>query len=177
MEIKAKCKCDINVIKALTHLGMFRKADPKKRMILWAIVYAVLLVIIAFEIVIFGAELFLLIACGLAVFVCLLGCYLYFLVPHIRYNAMAQMKDIENEYIFCDNAVKSSTRSAEYNGEAEMEYSLFIKVYETSKYFFMYQTNNQVFVVDKSTVVNGSVEDIRNKLSCFLKDKYFICKY
>ncbi len=58
-----------------------------------------------------------------------------------------------------------------------MEYSLFTKVYETSDYFFLYQTNNQVFLVDKSTVEGGSVDDIRNKLSSFVKDKYYICKY
>ena len=46
-----------------------------------------------------------------------------------------------------------------------------------SDYFFLYQTNNQAFLVDKSTVEGGSVDDIRNKLSSFVKDKYYICKY
>lgn len=32
-------------------------------------------------------------------------------------------------------------------------------------------------VVDKSTIEVGSADDIRNKLSSFVKDKYFICKY
>ena len=73
--------------------------------------------------------------------------------------------------------MKVFTKSEEYNGEAEIEYSVFIKIYETSKYFFLYQTNNQVFLVDKSTIEGGSVEGIRNKLSSFVKDKYFICKY
>ena len=87
------------------------------------------------------------------------------------------MKDAENEYIFCDNVLKTFTKSQEYNGEAKFEYSLFVKVYETSKYFFMYQTNNQVLIVDKSTIEGGTVEEIRNKLSAFVKDKYILCKY
>ena len=32
-------------------------------------------------------------------------------------------------------------------------------------------------VVDKSTIEVGSADDIRNKLSSFVKDKCFICKY
>ena len=39
------------------------------------------------------------------------------------------------------------------------------------------QTNIQVFVVDKSTIEGGTVEEIRNKLSAFVKDKYILCKY
>ena len=48
---------------------------------------------------------------------------------------------------------------------------------ETSKYFFIYPTNSQVFIVDKSTIVGGAAEDIRNKLSSFVGNKYIICKY
>ena len=87
------------------------------------------------------------------------------------------MQNVENQYIFCDDVLKTFTKSQEYNGEAEIEYSLFVKLYETSKYLFLYQTNNQVFIVDKSTIEGGTVEEIRNKLSAFVKDKYFLCKY
>ena len=87
------------------------------------------------------------------------------------------MKDIENEYIFCNNKLKAITKSEEYNGKAEIEYSLFVKVYETTKYLFLYQTINQVFIVDKSTVEDGTIEEIRGRLSAFIKDKYILCKY
>ena len=103
-----------------------------------------------------------------AIILFLLECYLYFLLPKIRYKALAKMKDAENEYIFCDNVLKTFTKSQEYNGEAEIEYSLFVKVYETTKYLFLYQTNNQVFIVDKNTVEGGTIEEIRNEL----KNKY-----
>ena len=92
-------------------------------------------------------------------------------------KATAKMKDAVNEYIFLDDMIKVFTKSDEYNGEAKIEYSLFAKVYETSKYLFMYQTNNQAFVIDKSTIEGGTTEDIRMKLYSFLGDKYIICKY
>ena len=87
------------------------------------------------------------------------------------------MKEVENEYIFFDNVLKTFTKSQEYNGEAEIEYSLFVRVYETTKHLFLYQTNNQVFIVDKSTIDGGIIGDVRNKLTAFVKDKYIICKY
>ena len=176
MEIRAKCKSNFESIRALTYLSLSKKANPKKRFLTWSIISGVLAVIIVLEMIIFSDAMFIELLC-VAVVLFLLECYLYLILPKIRYKALAKMKDAENEYVFCDNVLKTFTKSKEYNGEAEIEYSLFVKVYETSGYLFLYQTNNQVFVVDKSTVEGGTIEEIRNKLSFYVKDKYIICKY
>ena len=177
MEIKAKCKFDFDSIRALTHLTMFKKANPKKRLIFWSVAFAILVVVIILEIIAFGMDLILLVLLGVEMLWLMLMCFWYFIIPKTQYKSLAKMKETENEYIFCDNVLKTFTKSNEYNGEAEIEYSLFVKVYETSQYLFLYQTNNQVFIVDKSTIENGTVEEIRSKLSAFVKDKYIICKY
>lgn len=176
MEIKAKCKFDFDSIRALTHLSLFKKANPKKRFLTWSIISAILAVVIILEMIVFSNSMLIELLCVAGVLF-LLECYLYLLLPKIRYNALAKMKDAQNEYVFCDNVLKTFTKSNEYNGEAEIEYSLFVKVYETTKYLFLYQTNNQVFIVDKNTVEGGTIEEIRNKLSAFVKDKYILCKY
>jgi len=176
MEIKAKCKFDFDSIRALTHLSLFKKANPKKKFLSWSIISAILAVIIILEMIIFSDAMLIELLC-IAGLLFLLECYLYLLLPKIRYKALAKMKDAENEYIFCDNVLKAFTKSQEYNGEAEIEYSLFVKVYETSRHLFLYQTNNQVFIVDKNTVEGGTVEEIRNKLSAFATNKYIVCKY
>ena len=157
-------------------MSLFKKANPKKRFLTWSIVLTILAVIIVLEMIIFSDAMLIELLC-VAIVLFLLECYLFFLLPKIRYKALAKMVDTENEYIFCDNVFKTFTKNKEYNGEAEIEYSLFVKVYETSKYIFMYQTNNQVFIVDKSTIEGGTVEEIRNKLSAFIMDKYILCKY
>ena len=176
MEIKAKCKFNFDSIKALTHLSLFKKSNPKKRFLTWSIISGILAVIVFLEMIIFSDAMPIELLC-VAVLLFLFECYLYFLLPKIRYKALAKMKDAENEYIFCDNVLKTFTKSQEYNGEAEIEYSLFVKVYETSRYLFLYQTNNQVFIVDKNTIEGGTVEEIRNKLSAFATNKYIVCKY
>jgi hypothetical protein len=177
MEIKAKCKYDLDSVKALTHLIMYKKADPKKLLMFWSAAFSILFIIIVFEIVAFGMDTILFVLLGVEILGLLLIYFWYFIIPRIQYKSMAKMKYAENEYVFCDNVLKSFTKSQEYNGEAEIEYTLFVKVYETTKYLFLYQTNNQVFIIDKSTIEGGTAKDIRNKLSFYVKDKYIICKY
>jgi len=177
MEIKAKCKFDFDSIRALTHLSMFKKANPKKRLIFWSIAYAILLIIIVIEIVAFDVKTILFVLLGVEILGFLLMYFTYFITPKKRYNALSKMKEAENEYIFLDDAVKAFTKSQDYNGEAVIEYSLFVRVYETTRYIFLYQTKNQVFIVDKNTVEGGTVEEIRNKLTPYVKDKYILCKY
>ena len=46
MEIKATCSLDLKAMQALTHLWLYKKADPKKRMIFWTVVYAFLTAVI-----------------------------------------------------------------------------------------------------------------------------------
>ncbi len=177
MEIKAKCKFDFDSIRASTHLTMFKKANPKKRLVFWSVAFSILFVVIILENIAFGMDSILLVLLGVEILWFMLMCFWYFIIPKIQYKALAKMKDAENVYIFCDNVLKTFTKSQEYNGEAEIEYSLFVKVYETSRRLFLHQTNNQVFIVDKNTIEGGTVEEIRNKLSAFVKDKYILCKY
>ncbi|MBE7057031.1 MAG: YcxB family protein [Ruminococcaceae bacterium] len=176
MEIKAKCKFDFESIRALTHLSLFKKANPKKRFLIWSIISTIVVVVIILEMIVFSDAMLIALLC-VAVVLFLLECYLYFLLPKIKYKALAKMKDAENQYIFCDNVLKAFTKSQEYSGEAEIEYSLFVRAYETTKYLFLYQTNNQAFIIDKNTIEGGIFEDIRKKLSAYVKDKYVICKY
>ena len=177
MEIQAKCRFDFKSIKALTHLTAYRKANPKKAVRLRAILYFALLLVIIAELIVFGFDSVLIILIIADLLAIALEAFMYFGLPNIRYKSLAKMKDAENEHIFCDNSLKTFTKSETYNGEAEIEYSMFVKVYETSDYFFLYQNNNQVFLVDKSTIEGGRIDDIRNKLSSFVKDKYIVCKY
>ncbi len=177
MEIRAKCKYDFDSVKALIHLTMFKKTNPKKRLMFWTVAFAILFGIIILEMVVFGVDSILLVLLGVEIIWLIVLYFCYFFIPKIQYKSLSIMKNIENEYIFCDDELKAFTTSEEYSGEVAIVYSFFVKVYETTKYLFLYQTNNQVFIVDKSTVEGGTIEEIRNKLCDFVKDKYILCKY
>lgn len=177
MEIKAKCRFDQETIKAMARVSVYKKSEPQKRMIV-EIIIAVLIILLSFaDLIAFGFNSSLIITIIVAILLICWVCFLYFCLPKKQYKAMAKMREAENEYVFYDNEVEVFTSSAEYNGSAKIEYSLFVKVYETSSYFFLYQTKNQVFVVDKSTIDDSNIKDIRTALAGAINGKYIICKY
>lgn len=176
MEIKAKCRFDFESVRALTYVSMYKKADPKKRFIRNTVIALVLAAVIVLEMILFFDAAMIWLLC-VTLLLLAFECYLYLLLPRIRYRSVAKMQMAENEYLFCDDVLKAFSKSSEYSGEAEMNYSLFIKVYETSEYLFLYQADNRVYIVDKNTVEGGTVGEIRNKLCAFVKEKYIICKY
>ena len=56
MEIKASGKFDLKSIQALIRLMLYKKANPKRRMILWTSIYAVLFVVILVELCLWGFD-------------------------------------------------------------------------------------------------------------------------
>lgn len=177
MEIKASCKYDLNAMKAFTRRNMYIKANPKSRMIVTTILYAILMLLIVFCLIVFGHNSTLYTILGLCVLMLVWLYFTYFLSPIIRYNAQEKMKDVKNEYIFYDDIIKASTEGDEFKGETKIEYSLLVKAYETNEYFFIYITKRQAFIIDKSTVEGGSPLEIRQKLMSCLDDKYIVCDY
>lgn len=176
MEVKASGTLDLEGIRALIHLSMFKKNDPKKGIIIIALVFSVLIVLNIAAICVYYSPIFF-VTMYLLLLLAFINCYKYFIFPKKSYKNLSKMQGTVNEYVFCDSVLKISTKNREHNGEAEYEYSVFVKAYETSRYLFLYQSNNTAFVVDLSTVSGGTVLDIRNKLSSFLHEKYIICNY
>ena len=177
MQIKAKTLYDFDTAKALARLSIFGKNEPKKRMIRNMILSAILVLLPLVMIFVYGGSWMQYSFCGLGVWMTLLNGYLYFVFPRILFHNMKNMKNTEVEYCFGDDAVVTASKNAEYSGESTLAYTLFVKAFETSAYWFLYQTNNQVFVVDKSTVTGGTVEELRAKLSSYLDKKYILCNY
>ena len=177
MEIKAKCKYDLDAVKALIHQTMFKKRNPKKVLVFWSVLCPIVLLLIAVDMIAFGPDAYLWVLLGAEILGMSLIYFSYFVAPRMQYHSLAKMQNVENQYIFCDHVMKAFTTSQIYNGQAEIEYALFLKAYEASRYLFLYQTKNQVFIIDKNTITDGTIEDLRTQLSVFLKDKYVLCNY
>ena len=173
MEIRAKSKYDFETVKALSHLLFYKKNNPKKSLISTVALFSIIIV----EIIVFKAYLLLVIALVLNAIFILCNFLIYYIFPKYQYKLLGKMQGVVNEYIFGDSKLKVYSKGEQYNAETEVEYSLFVNVYETSKYFFLYQTQNQVYVIDKSTIEGGSAEYIKSKFAPFLRDKYIVCKY
>ena len=91
MEIKAKCKFDFDSIRALAHLTMFKKADPKKRLIFWSVAFAILFVVIILEIIAFGFDTILAMLLGVEIFGLLLIYFWCFIIPYFSTSLKLQL--------------------------------------------------------------------------------------
>ena len=177
MEIKAKAIFDYDSIRALTYVSIYKKKNPKKAFV-WMNIWCIgLALLILTEIILFGADRQSIMLIIVAVMLMLLNFYLYFGFAKIQYNALHHMKNTENTYVFHENKIKVFSIGTQYTGEAELQYSMIPKVMETQKYLFIFQSKNQAYIVDKTTIVNGTMEDVRAKLQQSSKAKYIVCRY
>lgn len=177
MEITAKGVLDYDSIKAVTYVSVYKKKNPQKAFI-WMNIWCIGLVLLFLtEIVLFGPDRRSIMLISVAIMLILLNFYLYFWFAKIQYNALHLMKNTENTYFFRENHIKVFSVGAQYSGEAELQYSMIPKVMETQKYLFIFQSKNQAYVVDKTTIVNGTIEDIRAKLHQASNAKYILCRY
>ena len=176
MEIKAKCKFNYDTCKAISRIDAYRKSDPKKTVILRA-VFCIVLTVLNFAVAASGDIYIGYTIAITATFVLLIDMFMYFGMPKIQYNSMSKMKNIGNDYVFCDEEFTVSSVSEEFSGQNVTKYTILVKAYETEKFFFMYINKRQLFVVDKATLEGGTAEDLREKLSSVLGKKYIICKY
>ena len=176
MEIKAKCKYDYETCKAISRIDAYRKSNPKKvvafRMILCIVLMISNFLVADFCEIPIGYTVSLMV-----VVVLIIDMFMYFVMPKIQYNSMSKMKNIGNDYIFRDEEFTVSSDSEEFSGRNVTKYTILVKVYETEKYFFIYISKRQLYVVDKATIEGGTAEDLREKLSSVLGKKYIRCKY
>ena len=177
MKIKAESKYDFESMKALTYAAQFKKGKPKICMVFYMVIYALLAALVITEMILFGADTLLIIQFVLICLLVLIQLFTFFLLPGIRYKKMGKMKDMKNEFLFTDENIEIKSGNSNYSGQAVLQYSYIHKVYETGKYFFIFQNRASAFIVEKNTITGGTAENIRKKLSSVLGKKYKLCRY
>ncbi len=179
MNIYAKSKRDLKTITALVHLHIFGKNEPKKRMIMYFVIYFILGAAILFESILFDSYVLIKWYVIAMVVVDLMFLHMYFIASKKNYKSMGKMADIEDEYRFTDDKliIKSFGADSGYSSITEMDYAILCKVYETSEYFFLYQSMRFVWIVDKSSMTCRDISDIKEKFIDIFKGKYIVCNY
>lgn len=171
MEIKAKCVMDRETVKKFARQSLYKRKEPKKGMIGFCIMAVILIAITVAALIILTDEIYAyMLPIELLLF--LVMCYIFFVYPTITYNSLGKLKNVTNEYRFCDDRLFVNSVSDEYNGKSEIKYTLIVKVTETKEYFYIYQTNRQAYVVDKSSIEDNATAELRNKLLQYDNIKY-----
>ncbi len=93
--------------------------------------------------------------------------YLFFvnvIFPSLSYRRFSRKSDFINEYTFLDEKMLAKTSSNGISSNAEYQYTAFFKVIETKDYIYPYISKGQVLIVDKSTITDGTAEQIRGAI-------------
>lgn len=176
MDIYGRSVLDYPSLEALIHLSMFKKKAPMGRLFFMTTCF---LIVVAMDLLLYftvGSHNIFFCVIIMAVLV-LLTMFWIFVLPSIRYKALGNMQGAENHYVFSEHYFTVTSYGAVHEGQSSYDYSMLVKAYETSAYFFFFISQNQVFMVDKASVSGGTVFDLRWRVQSRLGKKYYICKY
>lgn len=177
MEVYAKSKFDYETIKELAHRSSFRIMKPGTMVIFMAICNLIVLGNFIEACLYYESSSLDIVLLSIMIICDGVLLYIYWGVPKMRYKALGKLQNLENEFIFGDETMTIINRSEEYTGQGEIKYSIIPKVMETPKYIFIYQDLRSVYIIDKSTITNGTIEDIRAKLAQYVPQKKYIVKH
>lgn len=174
MEIKARSTYDYKTVKDMVRFSIFKRRSPLASLISYTVLMVACMIIVFILNREERSSYILLCTCGI---IGLIGIYfMYFIMPKQRYNALKEMKDTVNKFVFEDEFINVVSDNPKYSGTAKLRYDLLSKVYETNTYYFMFQDKLQLFIVEKATI-EGDSGLITNKFKESLGKKYIRCKY
>ncbi|MBQ9083562.1 MAG: YcxB family protein [Clostridia bacterium] len=94
----------------------------------------------------------------------LMTIFQFVILPRTTYQQQGDMKDATTYFLFTDDLVQTYVKTPTYEGRSKMLYAHFVKVRETKDYLFLYRSNHQAFIIDKSSLAPGDLPVLRNRL-------------
>ena len=176
MKIYAETKCDFKTMKAFTYLSAFRTNKPGKKVLLFSVITILLAIILWLEIQLLGANAFFVVTFILVLLILALELYLYFGLPVVRFRAMGNLMGCKHAFRFEDEAFTVMSSDTGYSSECTIGYKNLEKVAETPDYFYIFHSKTQVFIVNKSSMEEGTEGQLRQKLVEYLNGRYKIYK-
>ena len=177
MEIKATGTMNLEALCALSRVMMFRKANPRNRMLLWGGVFLLLAAYVGAEIYFSGPEDSLVLSMLILLAVVGMGIYLYFFLPRKQYKNLGKLRNAVNIYTFTEENLHVDTEAKGFSATSDNAYSGTSKVMETDQYFFIWPAKDRVFIVEKATITGGTVEDVRKLVTSHDGAQYIRCRY
>lgn len=159
MEIKASSKYDWETVR---EFNLFHQVKCR----LW--LYVVFIVLVIFNVLCLA----LLTACDLLTtplialeFVVFYSCFMVllkvFIIPKIRFNKNKIFHNVENTFVFEEYAMRADQYGENASSSSSVRYAVIWRIYETDRFFYIYVSSRQAYVVDKSTVTGNTAEGLR----------------
>ncbi|MBR3691991.1 MAG: YcxB family protein [Clostridia bacterium] len=177
MEIHASSRYDRKSVAALCRMFRVKKTTPKLHIALMLLIYgfvAAVCVALALRNGVDGFLLALMAVCALGLCAELA---IFFVLPRIQYRNLADLKDAENRFVFRETDFTATTAAKHQNAEAKLAYDALVRVVETRDYLFLFQTKNQTFIVDRATLSDADMQELRRRMAYCIGKRYSIYRY
>ncbi len=156
MEINASSVYDKKTIVAYTKQSIKRF---KPLYIILYILFGFMFIVDLYDIIALDASISVLIA---PVFICAFFLlFIYVFLPKLNYKMQKTTTDTINKYTFYDTKLVAISTAKGITSTSEVEYSTLDRVLENKKYIYIYIAKDKAMIVDKSTITNGSIDEIR----------------
>lgn len=185
MEIKASSKYDWETIKKLNKFHFFVRFRAFTIIVASAFVLYMLTIVGRIPSIILFTKFYgfsLDYIQDIVFYIIVMALWLFWILamPKIRYNRRKDAKNCENEFVFTEQKIQLFQHKELINSSTEILYSAIGRVYEVKDFIYIYLIDNKrgAYIVDKSTVCDGTVEELRNLfISKVGADKYKLkCK-
>jgi len=94
--------------------------------------------------------------------------------PRMIYRKLGHVKNHMQYYIFQTNRLTITSETELSRGESEISYDLLKKVKETAEYLYLTTTNRRVYIICKTSIENGNLEEL---LEFFSEQKHIKCSF
>lgn len=85
-------------------------------------------------------------------------------MPKLSYKRTIIKGQSVDEYTFMEDSIHIASKTENISSESDLKYNSFLKVYENSRYAFLYIAKERAYIVDKQTVTGGNFDRVRDLL-------------
>lgn len=165
-EISVTCRSDERALRTLQGLMMFGKKEPKRSITRQAILFGILALLMALTSLLFWKDdlpfaIFTIVASVLCLLAAAFPAYVYWHLPR-RMLRKSKQKPCESRYVFRETAFEITAESEDgFRANDTLPYTLLIKVTETADYFALFIEKNRAFMIEKHTLSNTEIGQLR----------------
>lgn len=177
MNITVNCIYDKKAITAFARSGLYKKADPQKRFIVFIAIELFCIMCVAITVAFGGFDSKALIMIALIALSLLFQLYIYLILPRIIFNARKNLGNVRQTLTFADDEIIALSFSDEFESTEKISYNLPVSIRETQNYVFFYTTRLSAYIIDKSGISDTDLTELHKLFALRFGEKYTILNY
>jgi len=172
MEITASSVNNLKAYNTLVRSGMSKKWNPKKQFAIITIGLIIALVFFVLDMVFNGITNRSWLYLAFIIFAAVIYYLCYFIFPRFQYKTAG---GANYKFTFTDDEIHITSNT--YDETDILKYRSLFQAVETHEYLFIYMYKSFAYIIDKNTISNGTIEDIKKTISAAVPGRYITYNY